>query len=354
MNPALMALYLDQNGQFNRQGYNNHIMDDYYQSMGMQTPQVPDMSWLEDYNKVPVPGTRGTVEAPKLPAPQPVQQQLTPDQEYEMYGTIHGIVPDPNSHYDTAPTSPAPPGSEGYMGASNSSPISSGAQAAMQTARASYDMDEEQRRRALGLGMVKFFSNYAASNNASRLGALNESFNPAVEAFIAERDKALRHNFEQKKFDADQEEYQFNKELKIKEHERKMAQKKFEGMTVAQQQAVKDKLITRAFKIEERKQIELDNYVKNHLQHARGAKKDELIAKRKEEIDKKWARQESVVRNEMKQYGLEPEDLVAPSEPAAPAGVTSSSTSPISAGGVPDFSKMTDAEFNEYKRSKGL
>jgi len=35
MNPALMALYLDQNGNFNQQGYNDQLLENYYQANGL-------------------------------------------------------------------------------------------------------------------------------------------------------------------------------------------------------------------------------------------------------------------------------------------------------------------------------
>jgi hypothetical protein len=314
MNPALMALYLDKNGNFNQQGYNNNLMNQYYQSMGIEPPQPSaDMSWLQDYNEVPVPGTRGAVAAPQLPKPQPIQEKLSPEEEYAKYGTIHGITPDPNSNYDMAETSPAPPGSEG-------NPIQRGAQTAQQTARASSAIDDDQRKRALGVAMVKFFSNYAGSQNPSRLGALNEAFNPAIDAFISERNHYENAAAKLREQQLD-EEYKRGM-LDIHKQELGLKKGKAQGVNLTdyQYQQIRNGLITRAATIDDKESAAIDRATKNL--RPSNPKHAEIIRTKTEEIKKRFDRQRKVLTDEAKHFnidlGLEPEDeLVETINPSA-------------------------------------
>ncbi len=73
-------------------------------------------------------------------------------------------------------------------------PISSGTMAAMRARKQSIGMDEDDKRRALGMAIFQFGANMGKSQRPSRLGAMNESLTPAIMAYMNERTRAEGSN----------------------------------------------------------------------------------------------------------------------------------------------------------------
>lgn len=79
-----------------------------------------------------------------------------------------------------------------------SGPINRGVLSALKSAKHSLGMDEEEKRRAMGLSIMKFFSNLSKPGHgpglAGALGAVNASFNPAMDAYLNERNRTENVN----------------------------------------------------------------------------------------------------------------------------------------------------------------
>lgn len=75
-----------------------------------------------------------------------------------------------------------------------SNPINAGTLAAIKASKQAYKMDEDEQRRAQGLAIQQFFANMAASDNPDQLGRINESFNPAIKAYLAEQNRVQNLN----------------------------------------------------------------------------------------------------------------------------------------------------------------
>ena len=73
------------------------------------------------------------------------------------------------------------------------SPINKGTLSAIKAAKHSLGMDKEEKRRAMSLAIMKFFSNMAKPGHgpgfAGALGSVNASFDPAMEAYMNERNR---------------------------------------------------------------------------------------------------------------------------------------------------------------------
>jgi hypothetical protein len=89
---------------------------------------------------------------------------------------------------------------------SNENPLLNGSQSAMQIAKRSLALDEEQRNRALGAGLMTFFSNMAKPGYGNgfngALAAANESFAPAFKSYAEEegrQQKLNAHLYDQQK-----------------------------------------------------------------------------------------------------------------------------------------------------------
>jgi hypothetical protein len=79
------------------------------------------------------------------------------------------------------------------------SPLQLGSRAAME----SVEMNDAQKRRAEGLAIMQFFSNMSKSKAHNQLGAINESFMPAAQAYQEEQARAQQLNaHNQKRQDA--------------------------------------------------------------------------------------------------------------------------------------------------------
>ncbi len=64
-------------------------------------------------------------------------------------------------------------------------PIANGARNALESTRASLELTEDQRRRAMGDALMGFFGNFAASKNPTALGSLAESVPAGLQAWNA-------------------------------------------------------------------------------------------------------------------------------------------------------------------------
>lgn len=79
------------------------------------------------------------------------------------------------------------------------SPLQLGSRAAME----SVEMNDAQKRRAEGLAIMQFFGNMSKSKSHNQLGAINESFAPAAQAYQEEQARAQQLNaYNQKRQDA--------------------------------------------------------------------------------------------------------------------------------------------------------
>jgi|GEM_PF-5790209 hypothetical protein len=80
----------------------------------------------------------------------------------------------------------------------NISPIDSGAMAGMEATKRSLEMDEVQRKRALGRAMSSFFTNLSKPGYgpgfSGALSAMNASFEPGLRTYQDEEERAMRLN----------------------------------------------------------------------------------------------------------------------------------------------------------------
>jgi hypothetical protein len=85
------------------------------------------------------------------------------------------------------------------MPQSSGNPIQMGAMSGMESAKHSLGMDSHERQRAMGHGMLKFFSQMGKTGHgpglAGALGAINSSFLPGVEGFQAEENAVMNRNY---------------------------------------------------------------------------------------------------------------------------------------------------------------
>ncbi len=75
-----------------------------------------------------------------------------------------------------------------------STPINRGVESAMQARRASYGLDDEQKQQAMGLAIMQMAQGFRNSKDPSVLGSIYESFGPAMNTYISERDKMMLLN----------------------------------------------------------------------------------------------------------------------------------------------------------------
>ena len=84
------------------------------------------------------------------------------------------------------------------QGVSQPNPISSGSLAAINSVKQSLGMDEDEKRRALGLGIMAFSSGLAkpgyGQGVAGTLNAINSSMNPAINAYLGEQQRVEQQN----------------------------------------------------------------------------------------------------------------------------------------------------------------
>lgn len=107
------------------------------------------------------------------------------------------------------------------------SPLTRGSMAAMNSTREGLAMNEEQKRQAQGMAAINFFSNYAKSKAPNALGAINESFQPAMQAYMDQQAQAAKINAIALKDQREQEhearlERRFGEKLKQQEELKKM------------------------------------------------------------------------------------------------------------------------------------
>jgi hypothetical protein len=85
------------------------------------------------------------------------------------------------------------------MPQSSGNPIQMGAMNGMESAKHSLGMDAHERQRAMGHGMLKFFSQMGKTGHgpglAGALSAINSSFLPGVEGFQAEENAVMNRNY---------------------------------------------------------------------------------------------------------------------------------------------------------------
>ena len=86
---------------------------------------------------------------------------------------------------------------DGPLGGTNS-PISNGALTAIRSVKQSLAMDEAEKRRALGLGLIRFASSLSqpgyGQGLSGMLGAVNAGFSPAVQAYLNEQNRIEHQN----------------------------------------------------------------------------------------------------------------------------------------------------------------
>lgn len=225
MNPAFTNWWLSQHGGPN--AYQDSMIGAPEQDF-MQQYNVMPREDVERMGKVVVPGTGGMQEAPKMPSPFPIDphdmpamlnSMLTPEEEYERYGTMHGIVPDPNSQYDTQDGPHNGPldmqGNPVNQGTPSAGPLEKGSAAATQAVgerkRGRYEMDEMQQRRALGAAIMQLFAQRpGASEHETGLTRMAYNMSPATQAYLNEA-----HNSEKMNADA----YKTDQDVRLKERE---------------------------------------------------------------------------------------------------------------------------------------
>lgn len=390
MNPALLELYLN---QANANHPSNEMSEFPVGRIG-----APKSGWQqlmdEDLlGEEVVPGTGGAVSAPQIPKPQPVYEQL-------------GIVPDPNSNYDTYDTvdyntaqGMEPGGSrsveDGVNGVNRpiASPIQYGAQQATDFVRKTRDLDEEEKRRALGVAIMRFAGNMASSDNPSMLGRINESFNPALSSYISERDKYLEAAAKEEKRLADleiakigldvkqqqrldklnkdvqNEKYQ-NERLNI-EHQ-KLEEQRRHQVAVEQHQKdvleekknkkkepsakdvaiVKGNFVKRLQDINEQKRIEYDQKTKGI--RGNSPKAEQRRKEIEDQINKRWSKIENIVIKEMKEWGITVDDLIPPGEDNVETGTGLSALEKAKKpDGTYDFSVLSPEELVAAKEELG-
>ena len=122
----------------------------------------------------------------------------------------------------------AQPQNEGQGGALGgvSSPISSGAFTAMNHIRQATAMNESEKRRALGLGLMGFASALSkpgyGQGLSGMLGAVNAGFSPAIQAYLNEQNRVEQQNANVLKTVMDAEDKQAERDYKEK-HLQEMA-----------------------------------------------------------------------------------------------------------------------------------
>lgn len=97
----------------------------------------------------------------------------------------------------TAPRAESPLGNAAMQVAQDDEspdPITRGAERGVEASRLSFDMNEDQRRRAEGEALMSFFANMAASKNPSALGSFSEAMNPALQQYNQARKSAYDYN----------------------------------------------------------------------------------------------------------------------------------------------------------------
>lgn len=114
-------------------------------------------------------------------------------------------LPRLHNYLPAMPSAPRPQVPMPEIGDEESSPIQLGSRAALSSA----EMTDEQKRRAEGLAIMQFFSQLGKSKSHNQLGAINESFMPAMQAYREEAAYAQAENAaNQKRQDA------FDKEMR--------------------------------------------------------------------------------------------------------------------------------------------
>ena len=331
MNPALMELYLSRMNQGQQapqdpwQAFNERLTP--------EPPPPPQSKWQsmhEHLKRNPVPGTNGMMDAPEMAAPRPayLDTNIEPiDTGYgyadEEPGNAEALQNFKNSGSDGGPNIPISDGP--------SSSIEKGVQSAVQARKASYGLDEEQKRQALGFAIMKLGQGFGQGQSDSVLGNINQAMPAATEAYMTERDKMQKANREIAKDIKEDEHFKLNYDLKMLEHQRKLSQNAFGNMTQYQQQNIRNQLIERRFKMEERAGKELDNWSKNQLPNIKRGDKQAALEKKEAEIKRKYAPHIQSIENEAKVIGL---DL-----PQAMAEFESGGESTSNANGI-DISKI--------------
>lgn len=108
---------------------------------------------------------------------------------------------------------------DGALGGINS-PISNGALTAIRSVKQSLAMDESEKRRALGLGLMGFASSLAQPGHgqglSGMLGAINAGFSPAIQAYLGEQARVEQQNANILKTAMDAEDKQAERNYKEK------------------------------------------------------------------------------------------------------------------------------------------
>jgi hypothetical protein len=114
---------------------------------------------------------------------------------------------------------------DGALGSTNS-PISNGALTAIRSVKQSLAMDEAEKRRALGLGLMGFASSLSQPGYgrglSGMLGAVNAGFSPAIQAYLNEQNRVEQRNSNILKTAVDAEDKQAERDYKEK-HLQEMA-----------------------------------------------------------------------------------------------------------------------------------
>ena len=364
----------------------NPALAKYFESIGHFQPQNPELEQYQQMaNSIP-PANAPKYLQPPIARPdfmnqsQPIPQEfLAPELQqqnvrppYELFGEP-GLIENPadidlsaekervaREIADSEQGGPA-----GEMGANGggSSPIQKGVQSAMDARKQRLGLDEDQKREALGHALMGFFSNYAGSQQENNLARINESFNPAMAAWVAEKERARSANKDEFNAEQDIKKMEQHERLKqqelgmeqqriniaMKEHERKMKQNAFAEMTPAQQQNFIEKVQTRYYKIIEREGIELDKYITNHVRNS-DPDRDQKIADKKAEIEKRYAGSKKAVEREADKFGLSFADVGIPEESTQQTSTLTSfnkpEESPSAGKMVIDGIEVTEANFD--------
>ena len=284
--------------------------------------------------------------------------------------------------------------STGAAASAPSSPIGKGVAEALAARKARIAVTDEQKKEALGHAGMAFFSQYANSTNPSNLGAINESFSPALAAFTAEKQRlqglnkqeadleqdilkqqfmerkhAEEMGFEREKLKSmndfkkiDQEldkhkqawtEAKTDKEAEQEDRKVKVLEETLlHKMTASNLSSLKDgKLFDLYYKTEERAGIELDKYIQNELEWEDEADKKSLIEAKRAEINKRYERPKKLIEKELIERGYD-KDIIS-GNPSSDSTTTQPSVDltklTLNNDGSLNFSGMNDTELAYIK-----
>lgn len=154
-------------------------------AMNQRGGQGLDMNTMGLPPGMNVPPPAGAPIAPNIPGPSSAYKPMPmPQQKQQMQG------PKPLPNLGEAAQQVM------QRNQQQDSPIFRGIQSAMDAGRESYNLSDEQKRRAEGEAIMAFFGNMANSDSRSTLGAINQSFMPALNQYNAAEARGMGLNKE--------------------------------------------------------------------------------------------------------------------------------------------------------------